>query len=168
MNHPSSTGRLLDHLLWKWNTILFLPRVEGGIDHRQEVNSLIGTCIRTMAFQHGWSSLPMVGGKKSCANLNLGDLIVRSMAKEDFQSISPRWSVKPLGLEEMKKVMTRWQVELEGRGWPSLYLTSRNCSKGGTQPFEKFSGFRRAVFSRGNHFRLSRRHRSIQAKYRAN
>lgn len=105
--------------------------------------------------------------KKSCADLKIADLIAGLMPEQDFGSRSPRWSVKPLDLQEMKRVMTRWQIELEGRCCPRVYLTNHHCSKGGTQPFEKFPGFRRAVFSRGNHFRLSRRHRSIQAKYRA-
>jgi hypothetical protein len=106
----------------------------------------------------------MAGRKKSCANLNVADLMVRSMAQEDLHSISPRWSEKPLDLEEMKEVMRRWQLELEGRGWPRVYLTSRNCSKGGTQPFERSPGFRRAVFSQGSHFRLARRHGLGRAK----
>ena len=35
---------------------------------------------------------------------------------------SSRRSVKPWSLVDLKRVMTRWQVDLEGRGWNSIYL----------------------------------------------
>jgi oligo-1,6-glucosidase len=37
-----------------------------------------------------------------------------------------RRSVKPWSLVELKQVMTRWQKELEGRGWNSIYLTNHD------------------------------------------
>ncbi len=40
----------------------------------------------------------------------------------DKSSISPRWSIKPWNLLDLKHVMTRWQKDLEGQGWNSLYL----------------------------------------------
>jgi oligo-1,6-glucosidase len=37
-----------------------------------------------------------------------------------------RWSVKPLKLTDMKSVMTRWQKDLEGRAWNSIYLANHD------------------------------------------
>ena len=48
---------------------------------------------------------------------------------KDADSISPRWSVKPWSLVELKRVMTRWQKELEGRGWNSQYLSNHDLPR---------------------------------------
>ena len=37
-----------------------------------------------------------------------------------------KWDLKPLDLLEFKQVMSRWQKELEGRGWNSLYLSNHD------------------------------------------
>ena len=39
---------------------------------------------------------------------------------------SSRRSVKPLPLLKFKEVMSRWQKDLEGRGWNSIYLTNHD------------------------------------------
>ena len=48
---------------------------------------------------------------------------------DDKESLSPRWSVKPWSLVELKQVMTRWQKELEGRGWNSQYLNNHDLPR---------------------------------------
>jgi oligo-1,6-glucosidase len=48
---------------------------------------------------------------------------------KDSASISPRWSVKPWSLVELKQVMTRWQKDLEGKGWNSQYLTNHDLPR---------------------------------------
>lgn len=48
---------------------------------------------------------------------------------KDADSISPRWSVKPWSLRELKQVMTRWQKELEGKGWNSQYLSNHDLPR---------------------------------------
>ena len=45
---------------------------------------------------------------------------------KDSDSISPRWSLKPWNLLELKHIMTRWQKDLEGKGWNSLYLSNHD------------------------------------------
>ncbi|TLS36501.1 glycoside hydrolase family 13 protein [Pseudalkalibacillus caeni] len=37
-----------------------------------------------------------------------------------------KWNVKPWKLADLKQVMTKWQKELEGRGWNSLYLNNHD------------------------------------------
>ena len=37
-----------------------------------------------------------------------------------------KWDVKPWKLADLKQVMTKWQKELEGRGWNSLYLNNHD------------------------------------------
>jgi oligo-1,6-glucosidase len=37
-----------------------------------------------------------------------------------------KWAYKPLDLRDMKTTMTRWQNELAGRGWNSLYLSNHD------------------------------------------
>jgi len=39
---------------------------------------------------------------------------------------SSRQSVKPWSLSDLKRVMTRWQKDLENRGWNSIYLTNHD------------------------------------------
>jgi len=47
----------------------------------------------------------------------------------DFDSISPRWSLKPWSLLELKRVMTRWQHDLENKGWNSNYLANHDLPR---------------------------------------
>ena len=37
-----------------------------------------------------------------------------------------KWDVKALDLLDLKRVMTRWQKDLEGKGWNSLYLSNHD------------------------------------------
>jgi oligo-1,6-glucosidase len=37
-----------------------------------------------------------------------------------------KWDVKPWKLTDLKKVMTKWQKDLEGKGWNSLYLNNHD------------------------------------------
>lgn len=37
-----------------------------------------------------------------------------------------KWALKPLDLRDLKKTMTRWQVELADKGWNSLYLSNHD------------------------------------------
>lgn len=37
-----------------------------------------------------------------------------------------KWSIKEWDLLELKKVMSKWQVEMEGKGWNSLYLENHD------------------------------------------
>jgi oligo-1,6-glucosidase len=37
-----------------------------------------------------------------------------------------KWDVKPMKLTDLKAVMTKWQKELEGKGWNSLYLNNHD------------------------------------------
>jgi oligo-1,6-glucosidase len=48
---------------------------------------------------------------------------------KDTLSSSPRWSVKPWSLRELKQIMTRWQRELDGKGWNSQYLTNHDLPR---------------------------------------
>jgi len=37
-----------------------------------------------------------------------------------------KWALKPLDLRDLKRTMSRWQDELHGRGWNSLYLSNHD------------------------------------------
>lgn len=37
-----------------------------------------------------------------------------------------KWDVKPWTLEDLKRVMSKWQKDLEGKGWNSLYLNNHD------------------------------------------
>ena len=37
-----------------------------------------------------------------------------------------KWAARPLDLRDMKRTMSRWQDELHGRGWNSLYLSNHD------------------------------------------
>lgn len=37
-----------------------------------------------------------------------------------------KWDLKPLELVDLKQTMTKWQKELEGKGWNSLYLNNHD------------------------------------------
>lgn len=39
---------------------------------------------------------------------------------------SGKWDIKPWSLLDLKRVMSRWQKGLEGRGWNSLYLSNHD------------------------------------------
>jgi len=47
------------------------------------------------------------------------------MGKDDA-SVAPRWNRKPFDLLELKRIMSRWQRELDGKGWNSLYLSNHD------------------------------------------
>lgn len=44
----------------------------------------------------------------------------------DRDSALSKWATKPLNLLDLKRVMTRWQKELENGGWNSLYLSNHD------------------------------------------
>ncbi len=48
---------------------------------------------------------------------------------KDLKSVSPRWSVSPWSLLDLKRVMTRWQKDLEGKGWNSQYLSNHDLPR---------------------------------------
>ena len=37
-----------------------------------------------------------------------------------------KWAYSPMKLRDLKRVMTRWQVDLENKGWNSLYLSNHD------------------------------------------
>ncbi len=37
-----------------------------------------------------------------------------------------KWALKPLDLRDLKQTMSRWQVDLAGKGWNSLYLSNHD------------------------------------------
>lgn len=47
----------------------------------------------------------------------------------DPTSIAPKWSTVPWSVVEFKQVMSRWQKELENKGWNSLYLTNHDVPR---------------------------------------
>lgn len=48
---------------------------------------------------------------------------------KDLDSISPRWSLKPWSLLELKQIITRWQKDLEHKGWNSHYLSNHDLPR---------------------------------------
>ncbi len=44
----------------------------------------------------------------------------------DADPSTPGWGTKRWTLDDLKRVMTRWQVDLEGKGWNSLYLSNHD------------------------------------------
>jgi oligo-1,6-glucosidase len=44
----------------------------------------------------------------------------------DRASLSSKWVLKRWDLLDLKRVMTRWQKELEGKGWNSFYLSNHD------------------------------------------
>ncbi len=48
---------------------------------------------------------------------------------KDSGSDTPNWSQTPWSLLELKRILTRWQLELEGRGWNSQYLNNHDVPR---------------------------------------
>jgi oligo-1,6-glucosidase len=48
------------------------------------------------------------------------------LAPRDVLAKLGKWHVGPWDLLELKQVMTRWQKELEGKGWNSFYLSNHD------------------------------------------
>ncbi|MBV8899105.1 MAG: alpha-glucosidase [Verrucomicrobia bacterium] len=44
----------------------------------------------------------------------------------DSGHASGKWALKPLDLLDLKRVMSRWQKDLQGKGWNSLYLSNHD------------------------------------------
>jgi oligo-1,6-glucosidase len=44
----------------------------------------------------------------------------------DWSHVSGKWAYKQWDLHDLKQVMTRWQKDLEGRGWNSFYLSNHD------------------------------------------
>ena len=44
----------------------------------------------------------------------------------DMEPNESKWSLKSLDLRDFKRVMSRWQKDLEGKGWNSLYLSNHD------------------------------------------
>jgi len=48
---------------------------------------------------------------------------------QDPSSAAPKWSTVPWSVVELKRVMTRWQKALEGKGWNSVYLANHDVPR---------------------------------------
>lgn len=48
------------------------------------------------------------------------------MLDQDRSSSLGKWQPQPLRLTDLKQVMSRWQKDLEGKGWNSLYLSNHD------------------------------------------
>ena len=48
------------------------------------------------------------------------------MGLDEDPAGSSKWDIKPWDLLDLKRVMSRWQKGLEGRGWNSLYLSNHD------------------------------------------
>ncbi|MGY4762715.1 glycoside hydrolase family 13 protein [Paenibacillus caseinilyticus] len=44
----------------------------------------------------------------------------------DVDSEGSKWNVKPWKLTDLKRILNKWQLELQGRGWNSLYLNNHD------------------------------------------
>ena len=47
----------------------------------------------------------------------------------DQQPGKEKWDLKPLELDDLKRVMTKWQTELEGKGWNSLFWNNHDLPR---------------------------------------
>lgn len=47
----------------------------------------------------------------------------------DKQPNGHRWDLKPLYLPELKAVFSKWQTEMEGKGWNSLFLSNHDLPR---------------------------------------
>ncbi len=48
---------------------------------------------------------------------------------QDPASVAPKWSTVPWSVVELKRVLSRWQKALEGRGWNSVYLANHDVPR---------------------------------------
>lgn len=47
----------------------------------------------------------------------------------DQQPGKEKWDLKPLELQDLKRVLSKWQTELEGRGWNSLFWNNHDLPR---------------------------------------
>ncbi len=47
----------------------------------------------------------------------------------DQQEGKEKWDVKPLNLLDLKRVLSKWQTELDGRGWNSLFWNNHDLPR---------------------------------------
>ena len=47
----------------------------------------------------------------------------------DKKAGGQRWDLKPLDLPDLKRVFSKWQTELEGHGWNSLFWNNHDLPR---------------------------------------
>ena len=47
----------------------------------------------------------------------------------DEQPGKEKWDLKPLELKDLKRVFSKWQIELEGKGWNSLFWNNHDLPR---------------------------------------
>ena len=61
--------------------------------------------------------------------LNMLHQFEHTELNRDLSSFSPRWSRRPWDLPELKEVMTRWQKDLENKGWNTHFLGNHDLPR---------------------------------------
>lgn len=64
---------------------------------------------------------------KKYANINESELsMVFQFEHMNIDSIGSKWNIKKWKLSELKNILSKWQTELEGKAWNSVYLSNHD------------------------------------------
>lgn len=96
----------------------------------QEMNRETFGKIDLLTVGECWGADPTIGRLYSAPERNELSMIFQfEQIQLDKEPGKERWDLKPLELTDLKKVFSRWQTEMEGRGWNSLFWNNHDLPR---------------------------------------
>lgn len=96
----------------------------------QEMNEATFGCRDCMTVGECWGATPEIGRMYTDPERDELNMIFQfEQIQLDKKAGGQRWDLKPLYLPDLKKVFSKWQTELEGHGWNSLFWNNHDLPR---------------------------------------
>lgn len=96
----------------------------------QEMNEATFGCRDCMTVGECWGATPEIGRMYTDPERDELNMIFQfEQIQLDKKAGGQRWDLKPLYLPDLKRVFSKWQTELEGHGWNSLFWNNHDLPR---------------------------------------
>lgn len=96
----------------------------------QEMNEATFGCWDCMTVGECWGATPEIGRMYTDPERDELNMIFQfEQIQLDKKAGGQRWDLKPLYLPDLKRVFSKWQMELEGHGWNSLFWNNHDLPR---------------------------------------
>ena len=96
----------------------------------QEMNEATFGCRDCMTVGECWGATPEIGRMYTDPERDELNMIFQfEQIQLDKKAGGQRWDLKPLYLPDLKRVFSKWQMELEGHGWNSLFWNNHDLPR---------------------------------------
>lgn len=96
----------------------------------QEMNEATFGSRDSMTVGECWGATPEIGRMYTDPKRKELSMIFQfEQIQLDKKAGGQRWDLKPLDLPDLKRVFSKWQTELEGHGWNSLFWNNHDLPR---------------------------------------